>query len=281
MPLQQMLPTWVALNNANFPTASGIQDLRTGQDFPAGGLNLGDYFDVTEREANSASFLTNGLCHHGRYRLIHLDSGATAANVKTGTIGFLRSGMFVQGAVITAPGASTVSGTFLVPLPVNSGNGNGAVLSITAVSGTGATAVSVQQGGTGYTQVPTISAVQITAAVPGLTGVTVVCQLNSSPNEIISSDMANAAVPKTLVNPVVFLNAITPGNFGFVQELGLATVLAGGALTANNFVTATPATGLAADGGTSYTNTTVGQSIDAGSANALSKIYLYGPVTQD
>src|SRR5215469_14685371 len=100
MPKQQILPTWLAWNNANFPTASGIQDLRTGQDFPAGGLNLGDFFEATEREANQCSALNIGLLHSGQYRLLRVDSGATAANVKTGTVGYLRAGMFVQGVTI-------------------------------------------------------------------------------------------------------------------------------------------------------------------------------------
>ena len=32
-------------------------------------------------------------------------------------------------------------------------------------------------------------------------------------------------------HPVIFLNAITPGNYGFVQELGVATILCGATLT--------------------------------------------------
>ena len=85
MPLQQILPTWVAWNNANFTSPTALTDLRTGQPFAAGGLNVGDYFDATEAEANSASYGVNGLLHSGRYRFVLVSSAATAANVKTGT----------------------------------------------------------------------------------------------------------------------------------------------------------------------------------------------------
>jgi hypothetical protein len=277
MPLQQILPIWVALNNANFATASGIQDLRTGQDFPAGGLNLGDYFDTTEREANNASYLTNGLCHHGRYRLVHVDSGATVANVKTGTIGFLRAGMFVQGAVATTAGSGATAGTYNVPVPVGSGGGSGAVLSITIGATGGISNISVAQGGFGYTSTPTITNAQIATVIASLSGSVVALQLNSTPNEVTSADQANTS--KTFICPVAFLNAITPGNFGFVQEFGLATVLGSGTGTANNFLNASTSNGTVSDSAT-FGPTSVAQSIDAPIAG-LFKAYLLGPLTQD
>lgn len=87
MPQQQILPTWLALNAANFSSPSGLTDLRTGNPQYAGGLNVGDYFDLTEAEANQLSYTTTGTLHAGRYRFIQVDSAATAANVKTGTVG--------------------------------------------------------------------------------------------------------------------------------------------------------------------------------------------------
>lgn len=87
MPLQQALPTWLALNAANFTSPSGQTDFRTGNPIFAGGLNLGDYFDTTELEANQLSNTATGTLHSGRYRLVQVDAGATAANVKVGTIG--------------------------------------------------------------------------------------------------------------------------------------------------------------------------------------------------
>ena len=145
MPLQQILPTWLAINNCNFTSPSGMTDPITGQPYNAGGLGLGDYFDTTEQEANTASYQTNGTLHAGRYRLVQLDPNATAADVKSGTIGYM---------VYPAAG----------PFPTYN---------------------------------------IVTSADKGLLG----------------------------AHPVVFLNVITPGNYGFVQELGIATVLMGATLT--------------------------------------------------
>ena len=90
MPQQQIVPTWLAWNNCNFTSPTALTDLRTGQPFAAGGLNLGDYFDATNDEAASGSYTTNGTLFAGRYRFVQVDSGAMAANVKTGTVGYLR-----------------------------------------------------------------------------------------------------------------------------------------------------------------------------------------------
>lgn len=149
MPQKQSLPTWLALNAANDVSPSGIYDFRTGQTLYAGGLNAGDYFDLTELEANQLSYTTTGTLHAGRYRRIQVDSGATASNVKTGTVGLMVAGGQPQLNLVTS-----------------------------------------------YDK--------------GIQG----------------------------VHQVVFLNVITPGNFGFVCELGIANVLCGATITKT-----TPATG--------------------------------------
>lgn len=146
MPQQQILPTWLALNAANFSSPSGLTDLRTGNPQYAGGLNVGDYFDLTEAEALQLSSTTIGTLHAGRYRFIQVDSAATAASVKTGTVGLMKS---------LALGPNVV------------------------------TSLDVGLGG---------------GATP------------------VTSGKARA---------VVFLNTITPGNYGFVQEQGDANVLFG------------------------------------------------------
>lgn len=141
MPLQQALPTWVALNATNSPSPSGLVDLRTGTPQMEGGLNVGDYFDLTEAEANALSNTVTGTLHEGRYRLVQVDAGATAANVKVGTVGAWK----------------------------------------TAAAG---------------------------------------------PNVVTSYDLALSA---NLIR-CVFLNSITPGNYGFVQEMGDATTLGAAAI---------------------------------------------------
>ena len=62
MPQQQALPTWLALNNVNSPYQSGQGDAQTGFPYNAGGLNQGDYFDLTNDEAAGASYPPTAFC---------------------------------------------------------------------------------------------------------------------------------------------------------------------------------------------------------------------------
>jgi hypothetical protein len=259
MPNLQSLPTWGAWNNANFTSPSGLTDMASGQQVNAGGLNLGDYFDATNAEAANASYATNGILYAGRYRLVQVDSGATPGNVKTGTIGFLRTGGgsgAVKSVIITVPGTGATTGTYTIAANAGSG-GTGAVIQV-VVSGGAITSATVLNGGYNYNSVPTFS---LTAT--STSGGTVVAQLDSSPNVVTSADQISATA--TGVRPVVFLNSITPGNYGFIQELGTATVLNAttSAQVAQQFAIVTPGTGLMAASSTTLTTYTIGQVLDA------------------
>lgn len=209
MPLQQIVPTWLALNAANDTSQSYFTDLRLQIPVLAGGLNGGDYFDLTNEEANQLSYSVNGMLYAGRYRRVIVDSGATASNVKTGTIGLM-------------PSLATVS-------PAPSGVRNPALSRVTSYD-------------------------QTIGNAPGM-------------------------------RPVIFLNAITPGNWGFVQELGIASVLGGASLQK-----ATPAVGDLIESttlGVAQDPTTqtmgvlfLGKSIDLPKANGLFRILLDLPVVQ-
>lgn len=273
MPQQQALPTWVALNNANNGSPTGITDVNTGQPIAAGGLNGGDYFDLTNDEAAAASYTTNGLCYAGRYRWVKVDSGATVANVKTGTIGYLRNGIKLASAVTITAGSGQNNGTFQIAANISSGGGSGAIISVTIAGGAIVGQPTVINGGFGYTSVPTFTVAQ--GGTPG----TVAGQLNTTPNSVTSADQI-AAVTAIAVRPVVFLNAPTPGNWTFIQELGTATVLgkstiSGGAAgnyvnavaSDNGVVTTTAATG-------SPIGTTIGVAIDIPLASNLFKIQM-------
>ncbi len=214
MPFQPIVPTWLALNAANDTSPSYFTDLRTGQPVLAGGLNLGDYFDLTNPEANDLSYQTNGVLYAGRYRRVQVDSGASAANVKTGTIGLMPS------------------------------------LAV----------VSLNKYGT----------------------------RNPPMNIVTSYDQAIGL--STNVRPVVFLNAITPGNYGFVQELGVATVLGASSFSATPAIgdlLQTTTSGLVTDPtqATGLTSATaklvIGTAIDLPKVSALFRILLqYVPVVQ-
>ena len=271
MPLQQIVPTWTAWNNANFTSPTAMSDPITGQQYAAGGLNLGDYFDATSEEARIASYTVNGLLFEGRYRYVNVDSGATAANVKTGTVGYLRLGSSVVGAIISSAGINQNNGTYTIQ--ATGGGGTGASIQITIAFGSITTAVVVTYG-SGYTSVPTF-----TIGQGGVTG-TVLAQLSSTPNVVTSYDIVSNGI-----KPVVFLNSITPGNYGFVQELGLATVLcnatAGSAAVGDyvNSTTGGTVTTTAQSG--SPVGSTIGRAVDVATASLLFKAYLTGPVVQD
>lgn len=214
MPFQPIVPTWLALNAADDTSPSYFTDLRTNQPVFAGGLNNGDYFDLTNEEANNLSYKTNGILYAGRYRRVKVDSGATAANVKTGTIGLMPSL-----AVVSA----NALGTKNPPMNIV----------------------------TSYDQ-------SIGGSVGG-------------------------------VRPVVFLNSITPGNYGFVQELGIASVLGKTGLTATpaiGDVIVSTTSGLVDDptqsGQPTYAllKTVLGEAIDLPRSAGLFRILLSLPVVQ-
>ncbi len=285
MPQQQALPTWVALNNMNNSSQSGQTDPITGFPYNGGGLNAGDYFDLTNDEAASASYTTNGLLYGGRYRYVQVDSGATAANVKTGTVGYMRAGSTVKNVVVLTQGSGQTVGTYTVAATVGSGGGTGAIIQVVVASATSITAT-VLNGGFGYVSAPTFTLA--TGGTPG----TVVAQLNATMNIVTSADVAlggNAALAGVgPVRPVVFLNTITPGNFGFIQELGVATVLAGATKTqtANQFgiVLSSSANGTMDTSSATYGAYAIGNILDpitSPLANTPFKILLDSPTVQD
>jgi hypothetical protein len=164
----------------------------------------------------------------------------------------------IKSAVITNAGTGATVGTYPIAATVGSGGGSGAVLQVVVASTGLITAVSVLNGGYGYNSVPTFS-----LTTTGTTGGVVAVQLDTTPNVVTSGDQATVTgVP---VRPVVFLNSITPGNYGFVQELGTATLLnaASTLQTAGQFAIVTSATGVMAASATTLTIATIGQVIDA------------------
>lgn len=74
-----------------YTSMSGMTDLRTGLPYLAGGLIKGDYFDLTEAEAQAQG----SSLHSGRYRFVQIDPAAVAANIAQGRIGAMKS--LVQG----------------------------------------------------------------------------------------------------------------------------------------------------------------------------------------
>src|SRR5215475_12212789 len=107
MPQQQIITTWFALNGSNDLSPSGIANIRTGEPLFVAGLNIGDYTDYTEQEANEHSYISpptlavtipvplpaNPLgtiqLHNGRYRRVRIEAAATQANLVTGRVAYM------------------------------------------------------------------------------------------------------------------------------------------------------------------------------------------------
>ena len=211
---------------------------------------------------------------------MQVDSGATVANVKTGTVGYLRIGSTVQGVNVANAGTGGTAGTYSIPVPAGLAGGSGAVLQI-VIGATGAiTFAGVSQGGFNYSG-PQSALTFTPTGLPGITGQSLVLMLNSTPNLVTSSDQANAQFGGLPPRGVVFLNSITPGNFGFIQEFGVATVLTSGAVAPPTAMNPIAATGLVAAGAIGIAS--IGQAVDtATAANQLVKIYMqYVPDCQD
>jgi hypothetical protein len=290
MPLVEGFPTWKNMNSQNSTSSSGQTDPVTGYSYPGDGLYPGIYADMTNDEAANASnpLVGSGLLYNGRYRWVKVDSGATAANITTGTIGYIRSGSTVKTAVTTNVGSGLTTGVYQIPANVGSGGGSGAILQISVSGGVIVGNPIVIAGGFGYVSAPSFNVTALT----GGSSAAVAAQLNVSENTVTSADQAIGTAPITgfgAVHPVVFLNAITPGNYGFIQESGVATVAAGSGNTQAQNNNAIVASGASANGqmaasAATYSFYTIGTVIDpvtAPPAGTLFKIQMTTAPIQD
>jgi hypothetical protein len=273
MPLLQTLFTGQALNQANFPSPAAFTDIRTGQPVYSGGLNLGDYFDLTDQEAYNLSNIQVGRLFGGRYRFVGVDLNATQANVGTGLVGAFVPGSQVQQAVTLTPGSGQTAGSY--QLQATGGGGSGAAIQVLVnAAGTVTSQPILLSAGLGYTSTPTFT------LAAGGTPATFAAQMTASSNFLTSYDKASAA---DLIRGV-FLNPITPGNFGFIQELGVASVLGNatiGSATVGALVNAAAGGTVGTAVGTgSPTGLTLGKALDLPVASALFRALLTLPVLQ-
>lgn len=207
---------------AVYPSPTGLQDTRTGLAEQGGGLNVGEWVEFTEDEAQALS----PLLHTGRYRFVKLDPGATLANlVKGAVLGFAFNGTVAQ-AAITGAGSGQTPGTYTVA--ASGGGGTGAVLQYVIGSGGTVISATILTKGSGYTSVPTF-----TLAAGGTPG-TVVAQMTVDPNNVTSYDQGIGAGSSGNIPRAIFLGTNVPltsaqlanPSYIFVQEEGIATVLA-------------------------------------------------------
>ena len=271
MPAKRLEFIKSALNLANDTTPGAFTDPITGVAVPGGGLVLGDYIDVTDAEAATFSG-PNQLLFGGRYRRIKVDSGATAANVKAGTVAVLAVKSPIVAVQIATAGTGQTNGTYVISS--TGGGGTGAQVTVVVAGGL-VTSATVTAQGQNYTSAPTF-----TVAAGGTPG-TLSAEVGLNTYVVTSYDVSgsNLSLPRG-----IFLNAVTPGNYGWIQENGTATVLAGGTVasaTVGAWVDSA-ATGVVATRAASGSpiGVTVGIAIDLPVINTLFRAQLELPVWQ-
>jgi hypothetical protein len=207
-----LLPT--PLNAANDISPSGFYNSRTYQQTNAGGLVLGDCLDFDDLGAANQSNTAIGLLFQGRYRRVKIADNATAANVAKGKAAYVIPGTSLIGALILTAGTGQTPGFYQVA--GTGGGGTGAILGITvAAGGTVTAAPVVVASGEGYTTAPTFT------LVSGGTPATFQAQMAENTYIVTSRDIAGVNLSQ---GRGVFLNTITPGNYGWIQENGVATI---------------------------------------------------------
>jgi len=207
------LPT--PLNVANDISPSGFYNARTFQQTNAGGLVLGDYIDLDDAEAANQSVTSFATLYQGRYRRVHVSAGATAANVARGKAAYVQPGSALIGALVVTPGTGQTPGFYQVA--GTGGGGTGAIVGvIVGAAGTVTTPPIVVAQGSGYTTAPTFT------LVAGGTAATFQAQMAVNSYVVTSSDVTGVNLS---AGRGVFLNSVTPGNYGWIQENGIASFL--------------------------------------------------------
>jgi hypothetical protein len=156
------------------------------------------------------------------------------------------------------------------------GGGSGASIQVVVAAGGTVTAnPTVISAGSGYTSAPTFT------LASGGTVATFQAQMLLNTYRVTTADISgvNPSQPRGL-----FLNTITPGNYGWIQENGIATVLQ--AATVTSATVGAVVTPVAGGNGTSQatvsstapTVAAIGTAIDAPIANAYYRILMDLPV---
>lgn len=261
------LPT--PLNTANDASPSGFANLRTLQQTNAGGLVLGDAIDLTDFEAAGLSSPDLGVLFEGRYRRVQVAATATAANVGVGKAAFVNPGTWVLAVLIATPGSGQTPGAYQV-MGTGGGGGAGAIIQVVVgTDGTVSARPKVVAAGSGYTSAPTFT---LSAG-----GTAATFQAQMIVDSYIVTDAATAGINLSQGRGV-FLNSITPGNYGWIQENGIASFLSAGAGAAGSLLTPN-ATGLfAASAVGPASPAAFATSIDVGIANALIRGLMTLPV---
>ena len=206
---------------AVYTSKTGLTDLRTGLPELGGGLNLGDFVDLTEAEANSWSQQYAGQgkqLHRGRYRFVYVSTAATYSNIVQGAPVGMALGMTVQQAAIATVGSGGTAGTYTVSSSTSGGTAT-STLQYTVGSSGGVTQAIVLTPGAGFTSIPTWS-----LSASGTSG-SVVAQMTVDTNVVTSFD--SSAIELSNVRGLFLASLtsaqVTAGAYVLIQEQGIGS----------------------------------------------------------
>jgi hypothetical protein len=259
-----------------YTSPTGLTDLRTGLPALGGGMNEGDYFDLTVAEA--ANWVGTPKLNTGRYRFVRLSSLSTAANVVQGKPCGIAAPTTVGQVAIATAGSGQTAGTYVISSSASGGTALATAQVVVGAAGT-ITSATLLQAGAGFTSTPTF-----TVAAGGTPG-TILAQMAVSENVVSSFDASAISlnsVRGVFLGPVTAAQ-ITAGAYVFIQEQGIANVL----VTTASQTTVGCAAATVTAGVVSTTTETashpigfLGLTLDVAAASTLVRVELALPVRQ-
>ena len=267
---------------AVYPTATGLQDPITGASQKGGNFNLGDYCDLTEKDAQvwNSTYSPTLPLHEGRYRIVKVNTNAVSGYTGFGRPAAWAQGSTVQQVTLSASGFNYTPGTYTC-VSTTSGGTTKATAQVVVGSSGGIISATLLNPGVGFTSVPTFGLTEVL----GGTGGSVLAQMLESSNIVQGYDSSAIALaqPRGVFLASATSTQVTAGAYMIIQELGIAPVLV---VTATN--TAIGAYAAATLGGivtttTASTSLPVGYlctTLDLAAANTLIRVALELPVFQ-
>jgi hypothetical protein len=262
---------------AVYPTFSGLQDPITGAPERGGNFTLGNYCDLSEKDAQvwNSQYNPPIPLHQGRYRIVQINSTAVAGYTGFGRPVAWALGQTVQQVSISAAGFNYTPGTYTVTSTASGGTAKATAQVVIGGANNGIIAATLLFGGAGFTSVPTFGLTELT----GGTGASLLAQNLETANLVQGYDSSAIALaqPRGVFLSAATAAQVTAGAYVIIQECGIAPVLV-------NVATATASGAYAAAtiGGVVTTTTPatafpvgyLGTTLDLAAANTLIRVSL-------
>jgi len=164
---------------AVYTSPSGAADVQTGVPYLGTDLREGDYCDLSPMEAAQWNVQYGSNLFAGRYRLVRLSTGATAAHLGFGYPVGIAIPSSVAQVVVSAAGAGYTAGTYTCAASA------GGVMASVVVNASGAiSSAQLLNPGSGLTSTPTFSLSELSGGSNG----SVLAQMAVSSNVVTSFD---------------------------------------------------------------------------------------------